>query len=50
MVKDHQEALKLAQKTSKDGKDPEVKGLAEKGAPHIQQHRDEAKKIQSSLQ
>ena len=49
MVKDHQEVLKLAQKAAKDAKDPEVKALAEKGAPHIQQHLDEAKKIPSSL-
>jgi len=49
MVKDHQEVLKLAQKEAKDGKDPEVKAHAEKGAPHIQQHLDEAKKIQASL-
>jgi putative membrane protein len=49
MVKDHQQVLKLAQREAKDGKDPEVKALAEKGAPHIQQHLDEAKKIQASL-
>jgi len=49
MVKDHQEALKLAQKTAKGAKDSELKAHAEKGAPHIQEHLDEAKKIQASL-
>lgn len=49
MVKDHQEVLKLAQKAAKEAKDPEVKAHAEKGAPHIQEHLDQAKKIQTSL-
>ena len=34
MVQDHEEALKLAEKTAKGAKDPELKAHAEKGAPH----------------
>jgi len=49
MVKDHEEVLQLAQKTAKGAKDPDVKAHAEKGAPHIQEHLDAAKKILSSL-
>jgi len=49
MVRDHEQVLKFVQKTAKDAKDPDVKALAEKGAPHIQEHLDEAKKIQTSL-
>jgi putative membrane protein len=49
MVRDHQEVLQLAQKTAKGSKDPQIKAHAQKGAPHIQEHLDQAKKIQSSL-
>jgi len=49
MVKDHQQALQLAQKTAKGAKDADVKQHAETGASHIQEHLGEAKKIQSSL-
>ena len=49
MVKDHHEVLKLAQRTEKGTKDAELKAHLEKGAPHIQEHLDEAKKIQASL-
>jgi putative membrane protein len=45
MVQDHEEALRLAQTTAKNSKDPEVKAHAEKGAPHIQEHLDQAKKL-----
>lgn len=49
MVKDHQEVLQLAQKTAKSTKDAELKAHIEKGSPHIQEHLDTAKKIQTSL-
>ncbi len=48
MVSDHQEVLKLAQKTAKDTKDAELKAHVEKGTPHIQEHLDMAKKLASS--
>lgn len=49
MVKDHEEALKLAQKAAKDAKDPQIKAHAEKGAPHIEEHLAQARKLQQSL-
>src|SRR5436189_140555 len=42
MVKDHKEALSLAQKTAKDAKDPELKAAAQKAAPEIQDHLKKA--------
>jgi hypothetical protein len=47
MVRDHQEASKLAQKTAKETKDAELK--AQQGAPHIKEHLAMARKISSSL-
>lgn len=49
MVQDHQEVLQLAQKTAKSTKDAELKAHLEKGAPHIQEHLDMAKKISGQL-
>jgi putative membrane protein len=49
MVKDHQEALKLAQNTAKNAKDKELKADAEKTAPVIQKHLEMAKSIVSDL-
>jgi len=49
MVKDHEDALKLAEKAAKDAKDPEVKAHAEKGAPHIKEHLAQARKLNDSL-
>jgi len=49
MVKDHDEVMKLAQKTAKDTKDPELKAHVEKGSPHIKEHLEQARKIQASL-
>jgi putative membrane protein len=49
MVKDHQEALKLAQNAAKKAKDEDLKAAAEKAVPVIQNHLDMAKKIASSL-
>ena len=49
MVKDHQEALKLAEKTAKSAKDPDVKAAAQKGAPEIRKHLEEAKRIHASI-
>jgi putative membrane protein len=49
MVKDHEDALKLAEKTAKDAKDPELKAHAEKGAPHIKEHLEQARKLHASL-
>jgi putative membrane protein len=45
MVKDHGEALQLAQKTSRQAKDPELKAAAGKAAPEIQDHLQMARKI-----
>jgi putative membrane protein len=49
MVKDHQEVLKVAEKTAKDAKDPELKAHAQKGVPHIKEHLAQARKISESL-
>ena len=49
MVKDHEDALKLVQDTAKNAKDPELKADAEKTAPVIQKHLEEAKRIAASL-
>jgi putative membrane protein len=49
MVKDHEEALKLVQDTAKNAKDAELKADAQKTAPVIQKHLDEAKRIAASL-
>jgi putative membrane protein len=49
MVKDHEDVLKLAQKTAKDAKDPDLKSHVEKGTPHIKEHLDQARKIQASF-
>jgi putative membrane protein len=49
MVKDHEEALKLVQSTAKNPKDAELKADAEKTAPVIQKHLEEAKRIAASL-
>lgn len=49
MVKGHEDALKLAQKTADDAKDPDVKAHAEKGAPHIKEHLAMAKQVNEGL-
>jgi putative membrane protein len=49
MVKDHEDALKLVQDTAKNAKDAELKADAEKTAPVIQKHLEEAKRIAASL-
>jgi putative membrane protein len=49
MVKDHEDALKLVQDTAKKAKDAELKADAEKTAPVIQKHLEEAKRIAASL-
>lgn len=49
MVKDHEDALKLVEKTAKDAKDPDLKAQAQKGAPHIKEHLAQARKLHASL-
>jgi putative membrane protein len=49
MVRDHQEVLKLAEKTARDAKDPALKAHAEKGLPHIKEHLESARNIEGSL-
>jgi putative membrane protein len=49
MVKDHDEASKLAEKTAKEAKDAELKAHAQKGAPHIKEHLAMARKLNDSL-
>lgn len=49
MVKDHEDALKLVQNTAKSAKDPQLKADAEKTAPVIEKHLEEAKRIAASL-
>lgn len=45
MVEDHEKALKLAQDAAKNAKDPELKAMAQKAAPDIQQHLQMAKQL-----
>lgn len=42
-VKDHQKTLKLLQKAQKDAKDPDLKALAAKMTPTVEQHLEMAK-------
>jgi putative membrane protein len=49
MVKDHEDALKLVQNTAKNAKDPQLKADAEKTAPVIEKHLEDAKRIAASL-
>jgi putative membrane protein len=49
MVKDHEDALKLVQNTAKNANDPQLKADAEKTAPVIEKHLEEAKRIAASL-
>jgi putative membrane protein len=48
MVKDHRDALKLAQRTAKGAKDAELKASAHKAAPEIQEHLKMAQDISKS--
>ena len=45
MVKDHEKALKLAQDAAKNAKDPELKAMAQKAAPDIQEHLQMAQQL-----
>ena len=45
MVKDHRDALKLAQRTARGAKDGELKAAAQKAAPEIQDHLKTAQEI-----
>jgi putative membrane protein len=45
MVKDHRDALKLAQRTAKNAKDSELKAAAEKAAPDIKEHLQTAEQL-----
>lgn len=45
MVKDHEKALKLTRDAAKNAKDPELKAMAEKAAPDIEQHLQMARQI-----
>lgn len=48
MVRDHRDALKLAQRTAKGAKDSELKASAQKAAPEIQDHLKMAQEISKS--
>jgi putative membrane protein len=50
MVKDHESALDLAEKTARDARDPDLKAHAEKAAPRIKEHLAEARKLHGSLE
>ena len=49
MVKDHEDALKLAQDAAKNAKDKDLKAAAEKAVPVIEGHLKMAKEVASSL-
>jgi putative membrane protein len=48
MVKDHRDALKLAQRTAKGAKDADLKAAAQKAAPDIQEHLKMAEDLSKS--
>ena len=48
MVKDHRDALKLAQRTAKGAKDSELKSSAEEATPEIEKHLQMARQLESS--
>lgn len=45
MVKDHEEAVKLFEQESKDGRDETLKQLAEKLTPTLKRHLEHAKEV-----
>jgi putative membrane protein len=45
MVEDHQKALKLVQDTAKNAKDPQLKAMAQKAEPVIEEHLQMAKEL-----
>jgi putative membrane protein len=45
MVKDHRDALKLAQRTARNAKDSELKAAAEKATPDIKEHLQTAEQL-----
>jgi putative membrane protein len=49
MVKDHEQDLKLVQKTAQGAKDPDLKAAAQKAEPIIKDHLDMAKRVNASL-
>jgi putative membrane protein len=49
MVKDHEDTLKLLQKTSRSAQDPELKAAAQKAAPEVEDHLKMAKQLQSTV-
>ena len=48
MVKDHEQALKLAQRGAKNAHDPEIKAAVQKAAPEIEEHLKMARKLASA--
>jgi putative membrane protein len=48
MVKDHRDALRLAQRTAKGAKDVDLKSAADKAAPEIQDHLKMAQALSKS--
>jgi len=49
-LKDHEEAVALFEKQSKDGSDKDLKAWAEKTLPHLREHLKMAKDIHSKLE
>lgn len=50
MVSDHEKAVALFTTQSQSGQDPELKQFAEETLPTLQEHLDEAKRIETGLQ
>ncbi len=48
MVKDHRDALKLAQRTAKGAKDTDLQGAAKQAAPEIEEHLKMAQDLSKS--
>jgi putative membrane protein len=46
-VNDHQETLELLQNEARTGQDPDLKALAEKAIPIVEQHLTEARQLQT---
>lgn len=49
MVKDHEEALQVAEKAAKEAKDPDVRAYAQAGVPIIKEHLAMARQLNASL-
>src|SRR5579885_1837998 len=50
MVSDHEDVVKLFERTANEAKDPDIRALANKYLPILLQHFDQAKNLRNSVQ